>query len=35
MIGGKSWHKERLGSLGWYRQCVEPSEAFWITAFIG
>ncbi|WVR03662.1 hypothetical protein IAU60_000657 [Kwoniella sp. DSM 27419] len=35
MLGGKSWHKERLGELAWHRQCVEPSQAWWIMSVLG
>ncbi|WVW82017.1 hypothetical protein I302_104022 [Kwoniella bestiolae CBS 10118] len=35
MVGGESWHKERLGELGWYRLCVQPAQAWWIMVLVG
>ncbi|WWC58321.1 uncharacterized protein I303_100861 [Kwoniella dejecticola CBS 10117] len=35
LVGGKSWHKERLGELAWYTQCVQPAQAWWIMAIVG
>ncbi|WVQ62476.1 uncharacterized protein L199_000616 [Kwoniella botswanensis] len=35
MIGGESWHKARLGEIGWYRGCVQPTKAWWIMVIIG
>ncbi|KAK6905422.1 hypothetical protein I203_106251 [Kwoniella mangroviensis CBS 8507] len=35
MIGGESGHKARLGQIGWYRGCVQPTQAWWIMVIIG
>jgi len=35
LTGGSSWHKDRLGEFRWYRQCVQPSQAWWVMLTLG
>ncbi|WRT63899.1 uncharacterized protein IL334_000825 [Kwoniella shivajii] len=35
LVGGQSWHKDRLGELAWYKQCVQPSQAWWLIIIVG
>ncbi|ORY35321.1 hypothetical protein BCR39DRAFT_508759 [Naematelia encephala] len=34
LIGGEAPFKKGLGSLAWYRQCVQPAHAWWVMVLI-
>jgi hypothetical protein len=34
LIGGRTYHKDRLGDYGWYRQCVQSAQAWWIMVVL-